>query len=99
MKRTVTDMIIAALTAARERGELALASMPAVSVEEPKQAGHGDFATTVALSLARQEKKPPREIAEIIKKNVSDPEGAIAKIEIAGPGYLNFFLAEGAWHG
>jgi arginyl-tRNA synthetase len=99
MKNTVTDMIIAALTAAREGGELTLPSMPAVSVEEPKQAGHGDFATTVALSLSRQEKKPPREIAEIIKKNIADPDGAIGRIEIAGPGYLNFFLADTAWHG
>src|SRR5512142_1692918 len=98
MKKTITDMIIAALEAARDKGELALEKMPQVSVEEPKEAGHGDFATTVALQLTRQEKRPPRDIAEVIKRNISDPDGAISKIEIAGPGYLNFFLSAGAWH-
>ena len=97
MKQTITDLVIEALKSARDAGELALVDMPVVSVEEPKEKGHGDFATTVALGLARSEKKPPKAIAEVIKNHIKDPEGVIEKIEIAGPGYLNFFLKATAW--
>ncbi len=99
MKQTITDLIIGALESAKNSGELTLENMPPVTVEAPREAGHGDFATTVALAVTKLEKKPPRAIAEIIKKNISDPEGAIEKIEIAGPGFINFFLKPAAWQG
>jgi len=97
VRQTITDMVIDALETAKKAGELLLVNMPAVTVEAPREAGHGDLATTVALALAKAEKKPPRAVAEVIKKNIKDPDGAIDKIEIAGPGFINFFLKPSAW--
>ena len=64
----------------------------------PKLAQHGDFATNVALSLSRLLKQNPREIAGQIVRNLNDTDGTIEKIEIAGPGFINFFIRPGAWH-
>ncbi len=99
MKNTVTDLILDALETAKEAGELKLDTMPAVSVEVPREAGHGDFACTVALGLAKTEKKSPKLIADTIIRHIKDTRGDIEKIEVAGPGFMNFFLTQGAWHG
>ena len=99
MRQTLIQLITGALNSAKEAGELSLVDMPAVSVEKPKEAGHGDFATTVALGLAKPEKMAPRRIAEIITANINDPSGRIEKVEIAGPGFINFFLKDDAWRG
>lgn len=99
MKHTITDLITDSLTKAREAGELTLDAMPGVVVEVPKDAGHGDFACTVALTLAKPERKAPKAIAEIIINHIDDTEGVIEKVEVAGPGFLNFYLKGSAWHG
>jgi arginyl-tRNA synthetase len=63
--------------------------------EVPRQPEHGDYATNVAMTLARAAKKPPRQIAELIVKHFpSRPE--VERLEVAGPGFLNVFLAP-AW--
>lgn len=99
MKDKIIRLVISALESAKGAGELLLEDMPEVPVEVPREEGRGDFATTVALSLARSEKKPPRAIGETIRKHIKDKEGIIDKIELAGPGYLNFFIKAGAWLG
>ena len=63
--------------------------------ESPRQSGHGDYATNIAMVLAREARRPPREVAELIARNLPRlPE--IARVEIAGPGFLNVFLSP-AW--
>src|SRR6266513_5455560 len=63
--------------------------------EVPRQPEHGDYATNAAMTLARAAKKPPRQIAELIVKHFpSLPE--VERLEVAGPGFLNVFLAP-AW--
>ena len=63
--------------------------------EVPRQLEHGDYATNAAMTLARAAKKPPRQIAEMIVKHFpSLPE--VERLEVAGPGFLNVFLAP-AW--
>jgi arginyl-tRNA synthetase len=99
LKDKVFGIIHNALLKAKESGALSLPEIPQIVLEAPKEAGHGDFATTVALQLAKTEKKPPRQIAEIIKDAIEDAEGILEKIEIAGPGYLNFFIKDSAWLG
>src|SRR5439155_10313242 len=60
--------------------------------EVPRQAEHGDYATNVAMTLARAAKRPPRRIADALAKNFpAMPE--VARVEVAGPGFLNVFLA------
>ena len=62
-----------------------------VMVEIPKDNSHGDYATNVAMKLAKELHKAPREIAESLKSSLMNNE-IVASIEIAGPGFINFFL-------
>jgi arginyl-tRNA synthetase len=66
--------------------------------ERPKQADHGDYATNAALVLAPLLKAPPREVAERLGAALRDRLGdALERVEVAGPGFLNLFLAD-AWY-
>ncbi len=65
---------------------------PDVVLELPKDKSHGDFATNMAMQLARIAKKAPRQIAEEMTQQIDKKKGHIQKIEIAGPGFINFFL-------
>ena len=63
---------------------------PAIQIEAPKQREFGDLASNVAMLWAKSARKPPRAIAEAIVKNIDDPDRVLARVEIAGPGFLNF---------
>jgi arginyl-tRNA synthetase len=68
------------------------------TLEQPKRAGHGDYSTNAAMLLAPALKAPPREIAERLGAKLGDRLGGlVARIEVAGPGFLNVFLAD-AWY-
>jgi arginyl-tRNA synthetase len=97
MKQTVTEILLQALMRAKEKGELKLDTQPAITLDTPREKSHGDFATTLAMTLAKPESKPPRKIAEIILSNIQDTDGIIAKTEIAGPGFINFFFRQDRW--
>ena len=62
-------------------------------LERPRMKEHGDIAAPLALSLARVLKKNPLEIAERIASELSFPQGEIARIEVAKPGYINLHVA------
>lgn len=62
------------------------------TVEHPAEVAHGDFACNVALVLAGKVGQAPREVAEQLRAALADQIPAISKIEIAGPGFINFFL-------
>jgi arginyl-tRNA synthetase len=96
-KKLLRDLITDSLTRARESGKVMFNDLPAFEVEAPRQAEHGDFATNAALVLASQAKQSPRRLAEIIKEGISAPSGVLKKVEIAGPGFLNFFLEDAYW--
>src|SRR5690625_5970278 len=66
--------------------------MPQVILEKPKDKSHGDFATNIAMQLARIAKKAPRQIAEDITANLDHSKASIEKVDIAGPGFINFFM-------
>ncbi|TKJ39819.1 arginine--tRNA ligase [candidate division LCP-89 bacterium B3_LCP] len=76
-------------------GDLDFPEVPIV-IEVPPDPNMGDRSCTVALSLAKQLKQPPRQIAEQIKNVLPIDSDPITKVEIAGPGYLNFFFSENA---
>ena len=97
MKQTVTEILLEALARAKSKGELKLDTQPAITLETPKDKNHGDMSSTFALAMAKIEGKPPRKIAEIVLANLQDEEGIIAKTEIAGPGFINFFLKQDRW--
>src|SRR3954449_7040435 len=74
-----------------EAGELAVPVPDAVTVERPKSREHGDYATNVALQLAKPARKPPRDVAGILAARLQEVDG-IASVEVAGPGFLNLRL-------
>ncbi|HST83371.1 MAG TPA: arginine--tRNA ligase, partial [Kineosporiaceae bacterium] len=76
-------------------GELATAVPSQVRVERPKQREHGDWSTNIALQLAKQAGRPPREIAQLLAGRLSELPG-IKSVDVAGPGFLNVVLDTGA---
>lgn len=70
-----------------------------IELDIPKSPQHGDYASNVAMAFSRSLKRKPREIAAEIVKNFEDREQFVDKIEIAGPGFLNFYIKPHAWHG
>jgi len=69
-----------------------------MEIEAPANQDHGDYAANVAMILAAQAKQNPRKIAQIIQDNIDDPENIIEKTQIAGPGFINFFMKDSVWH-
>lgn len=70
------------------------AELPAFVLEEPRDKAHGDFATNIAMQLARVAKQAPRQIAEKIVAGLDREKAQVAEIEIAGPGFINFIMDE-----
>ncbi|MEK6456029.1 arginine--tRNA ligase [Caldifermentibacillus hisashii] len=66
--------------------------LPAIILEKPKEKAHGDYSTNIAMQLARIAKKAPRQIAEEIIHHVNMENVSVKKIDIAGPGFINFFM-------
>jgi len=66
--------------------------IPEVVLELPKDKAHGDYSTNMAMQLARVAKKAPRAIAEAIIENFDQSKASIEKVEIAGPGFINFYM-------
>ena len=96
MKEHIRSLLEHALAAIRDDGDLTLDPLPDIAIERSRGDGHGDFASPLALALARVAKRKPREIAERIVARL--PESAsIASVEIAGPGFINFSVATAAF--
>jgi len=62
-------------------------------LERPRDAGHGDLATNLAMLLARRQRVKPRDMAEKVLAELRLPSSLVSRIEIAGPGFINFWLA------
>ena len=87
LSRVITDAIARAITS----GEIQ-ASLPSViPLERPKNRDHGDYATSIALQLAKAAGKNPRDVALILQKQIGTTP-LISAVDIAGPGFLNFTL-------
>lgn len=87
----LVDAIRAALTAAVEAGDLTVEVPTGIRVERPKQKGHGDWTTNVAMQLAKPAGMKPRDVATAIAARLEQAEG-VASVEVAGPGFLNITL-------
>ncbi|MBP0449628.1 arginine--tRNA ligase [Kitasatospora sp. RG8] len=87
----LSQAVQAAVSAAVEAGELTVAVPEHVTIERPKNRDHGDYATNVALQLAKPAGKPPRAVADLVAARLRELPG-VAKVDIAGPGFLNITL-------
>jgi len=70
---------------------------PGVSLEAPRQADHGDFATNAALVLAKRLRRPPRDVAARLVERLAGAGGLVVRAEVAGPGFVNLWIADDEW--
>ncbi|MBC8519391.1 MAG: arginine--tRNA ligase [Gammaproteobacteria bacterium] len=96
MKQQLKQLVESALAHLCESGVLQLESDPAVLIERTRDQSHGDFATNMAMVLAKQAKTNPRELAQKIVGALPESE-QVVKTEIAGPGFINFYLSDAAY--
>ena len=87
--KEVTDN---ALNSAKEKGEIEFSFIPDYAVEEPREKEFGDFSVNAAMLMARAAHAAPRAIAEKIVEGIDIASIGADKIEIAGPGFINFYL-------
>ncbi|MBR9981816.1 MAG: arginine--tRNA ligase [Desulfatitalea sp.] len=97
MKSRIQTLIINAAREALAAGALTSNQFPDVLVEAPKSDSHGDFATNFAMLAAKTQKMAPRRIAEALVTHLGDGGGLLTRTEIAGPGFVNFFVRPTAW--
>lgn len=99
MKAQLQSLVDQGIAALRAAGTLpADAATPDFVIERPRDASHGDFSTNAAMTLAKAARGNPRQLAQALV-DALPADAAIAKVDIAGPGFINFHLAPTAWHG
>jgi arginyl-tRNA synthetase len=96
MKHHLQQLITAALDTLRASGALDCAAPDSIVIEHTRDKSHGDFAANVAMLLAKSARRKPRELAELIV-GALPASGKVAKVEIAGPGFINFFMSADAF--
>ena len=100
LDRTVKDqlhaLVLDAIAALRADGTLPAATSPAFVIERSRNREHGDFATNAALLLAKQAGRKPRDLATALVASLA-ARVEVAKVQIAGPGFINFFLSPAAY--
>ncbi|MBQ4313538.1 MAG: arginine--tRNA ligase [Clostridia bacterium] len=92
VKNQIKDIIVGAVGAAVSAGQLPQGEIPDFVIEQPADTSHGDFACNVAMVSARAFRKAPRAIADAIVANISTDGTYIKSVEVAGPGFINFFV-------
>ena len=97
MKQKVVALLQQAVEELIEQSVLQSDWIPEISVERTRDAQHGDFASNLAMMLAKSAKTAPRQLAEEIIAALPD-DVSVEKVEIAGPGFINFFVNPAAQH-
>ncbi len=95
MKQHIEQLLGEALAALRDAGELPAGLEQPVPVERSRRRGHGDFASPLALALGKRLGRNPRALAERLRAHLPASD-RVARVEIAGPGFLNFHLRDDA---
>jgi arginyl-tRNA synthetase len=97
IKHRIEETIAAAVRAAQESGELPAVAVPEVTVDRPQRSDHGDYASSLPLRLARSAQMNPLDLAKTIadKVDTSPLDGAVERVEVAPPGFINFYLSPG----
>jgi len=91
MKQHLQQLLSSALTAAQAAGELTCDLPTAITIERARDRQHGDFASNLAMVLAKAARQRPRDLAALIIRHLPSSD-QVANVEIAGPGFINFFM-------
>jgi len=97
VKDSLRKLILQAIERLQQQAVLPADAQPAFVLERTRNKDHGDFASNVAMLLAKPARKNPRQLAEALVAAMPQNE-QVRKVEIAGPGFINFFLGAGAYH-
>lgn len=97
MKNRLAILLRDAVKSCLTSGLLPEVALPFIDVAAAKDVRHGDYASNAAMILASQAKMNPRKVAEIIVSQLSGQEHFLEKTEIAGPGFINFFIKDEMW--
>lgn len=97
MRNRIAKLVISSLQDAIAAQELCISQIPAVIIGTPANPEHGDFSCNIAMQMAKAERKAPRQVAEILIRRLGNGNGLLAKTEMAGPGFINFFVSATAW--
>ncbi len=97
MKTQLAKLLTDAVATLQADGTLPADISPDVMIERTRDRTHGDYASNLALLLAKPARSKPRDIAEKLLAAIEAGD-TVQKIEIAGPGFINFFLGNEAWH-
>ncbi|MDO9514483.1 MAG: arginine--tRNA ligase [Syntrophales bacterium] len=97
MKKKLIELLEKSVNACLKKGTLKEMDIPFIEVELPREGAHGDWASNIAMVLAKGQREAPRKIAERIIDNINDSDEILDKIEVAGPGFINFFIKTSAW--
>lgn len=92
VKQGIREALKKSLDKARGSGEMKISDIPEIMLEIPRDKEYGDFSSNAALMLSREARKAPRQIAETIVKYIENENTYIDHVEIAGPGFINFYL-------
>lgn len=98
IKAEIKEMILAAAGQAVASGAFSAAPLPGFNIESPADRAHGDFAVNAAMVWAKALHRAPRAIAETLLQNMQ-PNPLVTKVEIAGPGFINFYLSNAYYAG
>jgi len=96
MKQQLQTLLEQALGQLRSTGELPADARVDIKLERARDRQHGDFATNLAMTLTKLTRRKPRELAQLIVDNLPQSP-LLTKVEIAGPGFINFFLGADAY--
>jgi len=98
VKATLIQKLSDAVTRLQADGTLPAELAPTIQIERTRDRAHGDYASNLAMALAKPARCKPRDLAGQLVAVMQAGHG-VAKIEIAGPGFINFYLGNDAWHG
>ena len=93
MKHVIAELIDSALKVLIENGTLPEDVQPKIMVENTRDKSHGDYASNIALTLAKPARCNPRQLAEKLVEALPQSDN-LTRTEIAGPGFINFFISE-----
>ena len=93
MKEKIQTLLATTVNQLKDEGLISIVSPVNIKIDRTKDAAHGDYATNIALILSKECNKSPRQVAELITSFLP-PCSWLKKVEIAGPGFINFFLHE-----
>ena len=99
LKHQLQSLVEQSLNQLINEGDLPESELPEIQIDRTKQREHGDYSCNIAMVMARSAKRAPRDLATVIVAALPDDSELIERVELAGPGFINFFMTPTAMQG